>query len=142
MRLSRRIAPFCLTLTLLGFGTQHTRAAGKQAEAAGKPAQASCGKLTVMTRNMYLGTDFAEVFAAPNVPTLLAEVAEAFAEVQASDVPARIEAIAHEIQTTKPDLISLQEVALWRTGEFDPEAPATTVAYDYLQLLLAELARQ
>jgi hypothetical protein len=37
-------------------------------------------------------------------------------------------------------MISLQEVALWQTGPFDPQTPATTVAFDYLQLLLAELA--
>ncbi|CAN5744087.1 hypothetical protein BH18ACI4_BH18ACI4_10400 [soil metagenome] len=127
--------------SLLCLGAQHTQAAGKQLPPAGKPAQGSCAKLTVMTRNMYPGTDFADIFAAQDAPTLLAEVAEAFADVQASDVPARIAAIAHEIQTTKPDLISLQEVALWRTGPFDPQTPATAVAYDYLELLLAELAK-
>ena len=93
-----------------------------------------------MTRNMYLGTDFSEIFAAQDNPTLLAEVAEAFADVQASDPQVRIEAIAHEVRTTRPDLVSLQEVALWQTGPFDPGAPsAETVAYDYLQLLLDEL---
>jgi endonuclease/exonuclease/phosphatase family metal-dependent hydrolase len=93
-----------------------------------------------MTRNMYVGTDFGEIFAAQDVPTLLAEVAEAFADVQASNVRARIEAIAHEIKTTKPHLISLQGVALWQTGPFDPTMPsANTVAFDYLQLLLDEL---
>jgi len=88
---------------------------------------------------MYLGTDFSEVFAAQDTQTLLAEVAEAFADVQASNVQARIEAIAHEIKTTKPDLIGLQEVALWQTGPFDPTTPASTVAFDYLQLLLGQL---
>lgn len=99
-----------------------------------------CDKFDVMTRNMYVGTDFSEIFAAQDTPTLLAEVAEAFAAVQASNVKARIEAMAHEIKTTKPDLISLQEVALWQTGPFDPTSPsANTVAFDYLQLLLGEL---
>jgi len=99
-----------------------------------------CDKFDVMTRNMYVGTDFSEIFAAQDTQTLLAEVAEAFGEVQASNVKARIEAMAHEIKTTKPDLISLQEVALWQTGPFDPTSPsANTVAFDYLQLLLDEL---
>ena len=99
-----------------------------------------CDKFDVMTRNMYVGTDFSEIFAAPDTSTLLAEVAEAFGDVQASNVKARIAAMAHEIKTTKPDLISLQEVALWQTGPFDPTSPsANTVAFDYLQLLLDEL---
>jgi endonuclease/exonuclease/phosphatase family metal-dependent hydrolase len=98
------------------------------------------GKFDVSTRNMYLGTDFSEIFAAPDTQTLLLEVAEAFAEVEASNVAARIHAIAHEIKTTKPDLIGLQEVALWQTGPFDPTQPsANDVAFDYLQLLLDEL---
>lgn len=93
-----------------------------------------------MTRNMYVGTDFSEIFAAQDTPTLLAEVAEAFGDVQASDVQARIKAIAHEINAAKPGLVSLQEVALWQTGPFDPTSPsANTVAFDYLQLLLDEL---
>ena len=121
-------------------GAQHTEAAATQSPA-GEPAQGSCGKLTVMTRNMYPGTDFADILAAGDLSTLFVEVAEAFAEVQASDPQSRIEAIAHEIQTTKPGLISLQEVALWQTGPFDPQTPATTVAFDYLQLLLAELEK-
>jgi endonuclease/exonuclease/phosphatase family metal-dependent hydrolase len=129
-----------LLSSLLCSGARHTQAAGKQSPAY-KPAQESCGKLTVMTRNMHPGTDFTDILAAGDLQTLFAEVAEAFADVQASDVPARIAAIAHEIQTTKPGLISLQEVALWQTGPFDPQTPATTVAFDYLQLLLAELAK-
>ena len=102
--------------------------------------QGWCRKFDVSTRNMYVGTDFSEIFAAPDTQTLLVEVAEAFGEVNASDVQARIKEIAHEIKTTKPDLVSLQEVALWQTGAFDPGSPsANTVAYDYLQMLLDEL---
>jgi endonuclease/exonuclease/phosphatase family metal-dependent hydrolase len=102
--------------------------------------QGWCGKFEVATRNMYVGADFSEIFAAPDTQTLLVEVAEAFGEVNASQVQTRIKAIAHEIKTTKPDLVSLQEVALWQTGPFDPGSPsANTVAYDYLQLLLDEL---
>ncbi len=136
----RFLVALLLLSSLLCLGAQHTQAAGKQSPA-GKPAQGSCGKLTVMTRNMYPGTDFADILAAQDLPTLFAEVAEAFADVQASDPKSRIGAIAHEIQTTNPGLISLQEVALWQTGPFDPQTPATTVAFDYLQLLLAELAK-
>ena len=109
-------------------------------------ARAASGKgnkertLVVLTRNMYLGTDFGGIFGARTNEELLGQVGAAFANVQASDVPARVDAVAAEIDAARPALVSLQEVALWRTGApFDP-APADTVAYDFLQLLLAELA--
>jgi endonuclease/exonuclease/phosphatase family metal-dependent hydrolase len=97
-------------------------------------------ELSVMTRNLYLGTDFTEIFAAQTPEELVAEVAEAYSEVQASLPAERIKGIADEIQAEAPALVGLQEVALWRIGApFDP-APATTVTYDFLQLLLNELA--
>lgn len=96
-------------------------------------------ELTVMTRNMYPGTDFGEVFAAQTFPEVMAEVAEAFAEVQASNVPERIAAIADQIEDSQPALVALQEVALWRTGPIGDPAPANDVAFDYLQMLLDEL---
>ena len=133
MVLKRRFTSFCLLLTTLCFCVPYNLA---QAQSL---TSTPCDKFDVMTRNMYLGTDFSEVFAAQDAQTLVAEVAEAFGDVQASNVQARIEAIAHEIKTTKPDLIGLQEVALWQTGPFDPTSPANTVAFDYLQLLLEEL---
>lgn len=133
MFLKRRIIVLCSTLTLLYLGSP---CVAQSQSLTSTP----CDKFDVMTRNMYVGTDFAEIFAAQDVPTLLTEVAEAFADVQASNVQARIQAIAHEIKTTKPDLVSLQEVALWQTGPFDPTMPsANTVAFDYLTLLLDEL---
>src|SRR5688572_18585563 len=77
--------------------------------------------LGVMTRNMYLGTDFAEIFAAQTPEQLVAEVAEAYADVEASKPAERIAGIADEIQSKSPDLVGLQEVALWRIGApFDP----------------------
>ena len=93
----------------------------------------------VMTRNMYLGTDFSEIFAAQTPEELVAEVAEAYGEVQASLPGERIAGIADEIEAGQPVLVGLQEVALWRVGApFDP-SPAETVTYDFLQLLLDEL---
>jgi len=97
-------------------------------------------ELRVMTRNMYLGTDFDDIFAAQTPEQLVAEVAEAYAEVEASKPAERIAGIADEIQAASPTLVGLQEAALWRVGApFDP-APAETVTYDFLQLLLDELA--
>lgn len=95
--------------------------------------------MSVMTRNMYLGTDFGEIFAAQTPEELVAEVAEAYTEVGASLPAERIAGIADEIEAGSPTLVGLQEVALWRVGApFDP-SPAETVTYDFLQLLLDEL---
>ena len=134
MFLKRRFTALYLTLTFLCLCSPQSVAHAQSL------TSTPCDKFDVMTRNMYVGTDFGEIFAAQDTQTLLVEVAEAFGEVQASNVHARIEAIAHEIKTTKPDLISLQEVALWQTGPFDPTTPsANTVVFDYLALLLDEL---
>ena len=133
----RAFAP-ALALALLCAFAQHAPAAGsgKQAGAHGNRDRT----LVVMTRNMYLGTDFGGVFAAQTPEQLLGEVGAAFANVQAGNVPARVAAIAAEIADARPALVGLHEVALWRTGApFDP-APADSTAYDFLQLLLAELA--
>lgn len=96
-------------------------------------------ELGVMTRNMYLGTDFTEIFAAQSEQELVAEVAEAYAEVEAGKPAERIAGIADEIEAASPALVGLQEVALWRIGApFDP-SPAEYATYDFLQLLLDEL---
>ena len=95
--------------------------------------------LSVMTRNMYLGTDFDEIFAAQTFEQLVTEVAEAYTEVGTSLPAERIAGIADEIEAGQPVLVGLQEVALWRVGApFDP-SPAENVTYDFLQLLLDEL---
>jgi endonuclease/exonuclease/phosphatase family metal-dependent hydrolase len=67
-------------------------------------------------------------------------VGTTFAIVQASNFPARAGALAEEIRRARADLVGLQEVSLWRTQcPSDPTTPATTVAYDFLQLLLDSL---
>jgi len=58
-----------------------------------------------MTRNMYLGTDFGEIFAAQTGEQLVAEVAEAYAEVEASRPAERIAGIADEIEAASPTLV-------------------------------------
>lgn len=140
MQLTRRLATLCLTLTLLCLGAPRAQAAGDKGQSAGKGN--SDRALTVMTYNMFPGTVFDEIFEAQSAGELVAEVAEAFAEVQAGNPPARIEGIADQIAAAEPSLVSLQEVALWRTGAFNSPEPATAVAYDFLQLLLDELAER
>jgi endonuclease/exonuclease/phosphatase family metal-dependent hydrolase len=104
-------------------------------------------QVTVMSRNLYLGAElnpllFALVAIEMGDPTVPPSVipglaSAAWAEVQATDFPARAKVVAAEIEVQQADLVGLQEVALWRTGA---AAPATTVVYDFLELLRTELA--
>ena len=121
-----RIATFCaLTLSLV---FPATTSASPNSE---RP-------LVVITRNMYLGTDFGPILAAASFPEFANAVANAYVQVQQSNIPARAAAIAKEIESNSPDLVGLQEVSIWRTGPFG--GPANTVTFDALQSLLDELA--
>ena len=116
--------------------------------------------ITVMTRNLYLGGDIdrplkAAAAADPSNPlaTLLAFAganAQLRAIVDATDFPGRSVALAHEIATQKPDLVGLQEVALWRSGKLELPPPlgrstrlgvadARHVDIDFLATLLKRL---
>jgi hypothetical protein len=100
----------------------------------------------VLTHNYYFGADLQPIFQATSFPDLLTRVAQAFAMVQATNFSERAKAFADEIAATAPHVVGLQEVALWRTGtpvdlaHWTPGTPAETVAYDFLAILLDELA--
>jgi endonuclease/exonuclease/phosphatase family metal-dependent hydrolase len=97
--------------------------------------------VTVMTQNLYLGADVEPILAAQTPNELFAAVASAWAGVQANDFATRAKAIAAEIDAGHPDLVALQEAVMFRTqtpGD-GPATPATTVAYDYLQMLIDAL---
>ena len=95
--------------------------------------------ISVMTYNMYPGTEFSGIFGSQSPGELVSQVAEAFTDVQAGNVPERIDEIADQITTGAPDVVGLQEVALWRYGYPQDPAPATAVAFDFLQMLLDRL---
>jgi hypothetical protein len=97
---------------------------------------------TVMTRNLYLGTELQPLFAAPSLPALFGAVANGYAQVQASRPAERIDAVAAEIAAAEPDLVALQEATLFRTDvpSDGPATPGETVTYDFLRLLLDALA--
>jgi len=104
-------------------------------------AKKSDSNVTVMTRNLYLGTDLIKIATAPNPDAFKAAVTAGFNQVKATNFPARSKLIAKEIKRTKPDLIGLQEAALWRTGPSDGSTTpnATKVEFDYVKLLLKAL---
>lgn len=99
----------------------------------------------VMTRNLYLGADLTPALGATSLPQLNDAAGEVFNQVKRNDFPVRAKGLAREILQTHPDLVGLQEAALWRTDPtckyFVPPGPytATRVAYDYVKLLLAQL---
>lgn len=102
--------------------------------------------LTVMTRNLYLGADLTRALAAARAPpdrqleVLIAAATTIRAIVDRTNFPLRAQRVAAEIAAHRPDLVGLQEAALWRHGPLGQ--PATTVDYDFLQLLLNALAAQ
>jgi endonuclease/exonuclease/phosphatase family metal-dependent hydrolase len=100
--------------------------------------------VNVMTRNLYLGADLAPAIGAPSLEAFVAANGKILREVTANDFPTRAKGLAQEILSEEPDLVGLQEVALWRTGPpslapLSTGPSATTVRYDYLQLLLDQL---
>jgi len=105
------------------------------------------GPVRTATYNLYLGADiFRVVEAAVTDPdTVPVAVAQVVNIMMGTDFPERSVAIADQIAKTRPHLIGLQEVSLWRyqtPGDFfdGNPLPAEIVLYDFLEIFLAALA--
>jgi endonuclease/exonuclease/phosphatase family metal-dependent hydrolase len=117
------------------------------AAAAGKQGEDRGHEVRAMTRNLYLGADLTPAIEAQNRDAFVEANGKILRDVTANDFPVRAKGLAKEILDKKPDLIGLQEVALWRTGppSLEPllntgaKPTATAVRYDYLKELLARL---
>jgi endonuclease/exonuclease/phosphatase family metal-dependent hydrolase len=100
--------------------------------------------VTAMTYNLFQGSELSDAIAAQTATDLLHAVATDYGQVVATDFAQRAAAIAAEVQAGSPDLIGLQEAALWKTGE--PSAnplqipPPTTVSYDFVTILVQALS--
>ncbi|MFL5872291.1 MAG: endonuclease/exonuclease/phosphatase family protein [Solirubrobacterales bacterium] len=137
------IIAMLLPAAALGHGKGHQHGHG---HGHGKGHDNGKGKVVnVMTRNLYLGADLAPAIGAPSLEAFVAATGQILREVSANNFPVRAKGLAQEILAKKPDLVGLQEVALWRTGPpsltpvLTGEPTATTVRYDYLQELLEQL---
>lgn len=98
-------------------------------------------RFAVMSRNLYVGANLGALINGP--PSEIFErMAKVFKRVNLTNFEARADEIVDEIQNTKPLLIGLQEVALWRTQEpaDGPVSDAQDVAFDFLDILMDEIA--
>jgi len=106
-----------------------------------------------MTRNLYLGGDINRPIRAAfglsgreGVLALGHASDELRKVVDRTDFRARSKLLAAEIAAEKPDLLGLQEVALWRHGPMQLDhigrPDAIKVDYDFLAILLADLANR
>ena len=134
-----------VAVTILSVGAVISITVGREF-ASGEPRT-----LTVMTRNIYLGGNINRpiraaldrtgrdgVLALGHANYELREV------VDRTDFATRSKLLAEEIAAARPDLVGLQEVALWRHGPMQLDQigrpDATVVDYDFLAILLADLA--
>jgi endonuclease/exonuclease/phosphatase family metal-dependent hydrolase len=113
------------------------------------PLPAPKGDLvTVMTRNLYLGADLTPAIQSTTIGSFIEATGEILRTVDASNFPVRAKGLAKEILEQEPDLVGLQEAALWRTAEPSLLAVksgvpvATTVKYDFLAELLKQLNKK
>ena len=135
---------------LLVFAALVAFAAPVAAEAATK--RKGGPKVTVMTRNLFLGADLAPALQAPDIPAAIDGAGTVWNELQSTKFPERAAPLAREIKRSKADLVGLQEVALWRKqvpsdGGAPPISPiagaqpARDLEFDFLALLQAQLKK-
>jgi hypothetical protein len=118
-----------------------------------KPKKKKAVVAKVMTRNLFLGADLSPALNAGSVSEFIPANGEIINEVDLTTFPTRSRALADEILQKKPDLVGLQEVALWREdpiasldpvfppGGGPPQPRATIERYDFLELLMNKLNR-
>jgi endonuclease/exonuclease/phosphatase family metal-dependent hydrolase len=116
-------------------------------------------KLTVMTRNLYLGTGLfnTNIQAAPTYQALVDAVTLDWQHVLATNFRVRARALAAEVDRARPDVLGLQEVTLWRDQfpsdilantqaglvQIGPNTPnAQHVVFDFLAILRTALAQR
>jgi hypothetical protein len=110
-------------------------------------ASADQRSVTVMTQNLYQGTEFSHIQALAGANPTLEQALEAttadYGTYLATRFPDRATQIAAEIARSRPALVGLQEVATWHAGAFDPQHPfalPAPVSEDFTQVLIGALA--
>lgn len=102
--------------------------------------------LVVMTRNLYLGADVQQIATVLDLASIYWTTERLFEDMVKNEFPRRAEEIAREIEQFDPDIISLQETVLIRSGRPDylpkRENDAECVEYDYLEIIREALANR
>jgi endonuclease/exonuclease/phosphatase family metal-dependent hydrolase len=88
--------------------------------------------LTVATYNLFQGAGLIPAYGAETLTEMTEALRQAYGRMVRTDFPGRAEAIAGQLAVHRPDVVGVQEVARWQHGEQE---------YDFLEVLLAELAR-
>jgi hypothetical protein len=138
--------PLTLAAAIAALAALAAAAPAASANGDGAPrAQPRAATLKVMTRNIYLGADIAKPIGQTGDAFVQANT-EVWDTVRETNFPARARLLAREIARTRPDLIGLQEVALWRRGaqgvSDGSQTPARRVVYNFLRILRRALARR
>jgi endonuclease/exonuclease/phosphatase family metal-dependent hydrolase len=115
-------------------------------------AQAAGPRITVMTRNVFIGASLEPGLNAHSIPEAIDGAGVIWNEFRSTRFRERATPLAREIKRSKADLVGLQEVAVWRMqaasdGGAPPISPipgataATTVEQDFLAILKRKLRR-
>lgn len=107
---------------------------------ASRHADVDAQAFTVYSQNVYLGGDTGPIFTLDlsNLPAVLQATNVFWAQVKASDVPARAAEIADQIEAARPHVVGLQEV--FRFVVVDPRNGQVHDYVDLLASIQAELA--
>ncbi len=138
MRAARSLCLLSAVLLAVGCSDSPTEP-GSQALSADE-LEVGAGKVGIVTRNLYVGTDVDAVIAAlagaGDPQTALIQAIQILAQ---TNFPARAAAIADEIARTRPDAVGLQEVS-----QIDLVLPpfGVDIHQNFLPTLLAELRRR
>lgn len=101
-------------------------------------AVADIPKVTVMSRNIYLGADVGK--ALELIPNLPAAAQFMWDQVKQTDFKKRAKILAKEISDNSPDVIGLQEATIWYCKKY-PWSKKVEV-FNFTEQLLAELGGQ
>jgi hypothetical protein len=109
-------------------------------------ARTDAPKVKVMSRNLYLGADLTPATEATSIPELVDAAGQILNQVDENKFQIRAKGLATEILNKQPDLVGLQEAALWRDAPCDspiipPSATNVRKGGDFLALLVNQLNR-
>ncbi|WLR43897.1 hypothetical protein LC087_07205 [Bacillus carboniphilus] len=98
--------------------------------------------LNFLTWNLYLGANIVPLFFPPPTKEELPKITEeVYRQFSATNFPVRARAIAKQIKEINPDIIGLQEVAIWTLSP--PQGTkASKVVTDFLNILLCTLKKR